>query len=464
MAVAGLARPPPVLLLLACLIAAGPAAGLRTLIMPGSTVAVPDQQEANSARPSTTLRLRCRGLYVIQATAFFKQRYFESLTHFREPDGPIFLIVCGEYVCPGIQNDYTVVLAAKYGAALVALEHRYYGESWPFSSLSTENLRYLSSKQAIFDLATFRHFYQARHSCLYMEAAAGSINRRYNRTRYSGDNPWFVIGVSYPGALSAWFRLKFPHLTLGSLASSAVVHAIVNYTAFDMQVANNEDFLYLLADAAALAMQYGHPSVLCGPLVAASRAGFDLMEEFAAYVNSFFYSRFGVDPFTYTREFLSNVTPLPASSGRQWWYQTCTEFGFFQTAPEEEPLRSASINFTYHANMCDELFEKKLLPDAKATNTYYGGRKIAGSHIIFTNGSQDPWRHASKQNSSISDHAHCCNVYFRFAFLCQNLLLSSLVAIVDMALTFEDVLKARIKPLEMPPYVRDQMQSTEHAR
>eukprot|EP00850_Spirogloea_muscicola_P022003 SM000272S10270 [mRNA] locus=s272:55512:56801:+ [translate_table: standard] len=228
MAVAGFARPPPVLLLLACLVAAGPAAGLRTLIMPDSTMAVPDQQQAVFRQTVDH--------FAPAATAFFKQRYFESLAHFREPDGPIFLIVCGEYVCPGIQNDYTVVLAEKYGAALVALEHRYYGESWPFSSLSTENLRYLSSKQAIFDLATFRHFYQARYSCLYMETAAGSINRRYNRTRYSGDSSWFVIGVSYPGALSAWFRLKFPHLTLGSLASSAVVHAIVNYTAFDMQV------------------------------------------------------------------------------------------------------------------------------------------------------------------------------------------------------------------------------------
>lgn len=45
-----------------------------------------------------------------------------------------------------------------------------------------------------------------------------------------------MIGVSYPGALSAWFRLKFPHLTCGSLASSAVVLAVYNFTEFDQQV------------------------------------------------------------------------------------------------------------------------------------------------------------------------------------------------------------------------------------
>ncbi len=31
------------------------------------------------------------------------------------------------------------------------------------------------------------------------------------------------MGGSYPGALAGWFRYKYPHLTVGSLASSGVV-------------------------------------------------------------------------------------------------------------------------------------------------------------------------------------------------------------------------------------------------
>ncbi|KAF5183658.1 Serine protease [Thalictrum thalictroides] len=194
------------------------------------------------------------------------------------------------------------VLAKKFGAAIISLEHRYYGKSSPFKSSTTENLRYLSSKQALFDLAVFRQYYQ------------NSLNAKLNRSDV--ENPWFVFGVSYSGALSAWFRLKFPHLTCGSLASSAVVLAVYNFTEFDKQIGvsagpdckatlqeitklvenelftdkkavkalfgaaelkNDADFLYLLADAAVTAFQYGNPDILCTPLVEAKKGGKDLV-------------------------------------------------------------------------------------------------------------------------------------------------------------------------------------------
>ncbi|KAF3665427.1 putative RING-box protein 1a-like [Capsicum annuum] len=59
----------------------------------------------------------------------------------------------GEYLC-------MMVLAKKFGASIVTLEHQYYGKTSPFKSLTIGNLKYLSSKQALFDLTPFRNSYQ----------------------------------------------------------------------------------------------------------------------------------------------------------------------------------------------------------------------------------------------------------------------------------------------------------------
>ncbi|XP_059592424.1 probable serine protease EDA2 isoform X1 [Vitis vinifera] len=355
----------------------------------------------------------------------FPQRYYEFTDYFRLPDGPIFLKICGEASCDGIPNDYISVLAKKFGAAVVSLEHRYYGKSSPFRSLRTENLKYLSSKQALFDLAVFRQYYQE------------SLNVKVNRSNV--ENPWFVFGVSYAGALSAWFRLKFPHLTCGSLASSAVVLAIYNFTEFDRQIGESAgaeckavlqevnglveqrlavdgnavkslfgaaslkidaDFLYLLADAAVTAFQYGNPDMLCSPLVQAKKDGEDLENAYATYVKEYYLGTFGVSIETYNQQHLKRTNSAGDTSDRLWWFQVCTEVAFFQVAPSDDSMRSSEINTKYHLDLCKNVFGNGIYPDVDATNIYYGGTKIAGSKIIFTNGSQDPWRHASKLTST----------------------------------------------------------------
>ncbi|CAL9156152.1 unnamed protein product, partial [Musa hybrid cultivar] len=355
----------------------------------------------------------------------FRQRFYEFLDYYQVPKGPIFLKICGESACNGIVNDYTSVLAKKFGAAIVSLEHRYYGKSSPFKQLTTNNLRFLSSKQALFDLAVFRQYYQEY------------LNAKYNISET--ENPWFVFGVSYSGALSAWFRLKFPHLTCGSLASSGVVLAIYNFKEFDQQVGdsagaeckavlqeitnlvdeklqsdgksvkklfgaaklqNDNDFLYLLADAAAIAFQYGNPDVLCSPLVDAKKNGSNLLEVYANYVRNYYLGKFGASLESYDQQHLKNITPGENSADRLWWFQVCTEVAYFQVAPKNGTVRSPNIDTRYHLDLCKNIFGEGVYPDVEMTNIYYGGTRIAGSKIVFTNGSQDPWRHASKQKSS----------------------------------------------------------------
>lgn len=81
--------------------------------------------------------------------------------------------------------------------------------SFLLSDLSTDNLRYLSSRQALADLAHFRRV---------MAEARGLTNAK-----------WVAFGGSYPGSLAAWFRLKYPHLVHAAVATSAPVHATVNF-------------------------------------------------------------------------------------------------------------------------------------------------------------------------------------------------------------------------------------------
>lgn len=58
-------------------------------------------------------------------------------------------------------------------------------------------------------------------------------------TQMNADNAnrqTIVIGGSYPGALSAWFRYKYPGLTVASWASSAVVQPWVDMWTYDEQI------------------------------------------------------------------------------------------------------------------------------------------------------------------------------------------------------------------------------------
>ena len=86
-----------------------------------------------------------------QNNATFLQRYYVQTDYCDESPSecPIFLYICGEYTCQGIPDDYIQVLAYKMKAVVVMPEHRYYGSSLPFEELTMQNLRFLSSKQAI---------------------------------------------------------------------------------------------------------------------------------------------------------------------------------------------------------------------------------------------------------------------------------------------------------------------------
>lgn len=301
--------------------------------------------------------------------------------------------------------------ASSFDATLVTLEHRYYGESLPFGSapFTTETLRLLTVEQALADLALF-----------IQEFAAG--------------RPVVVFGCSYAGALSAWFRVWYPEIAIGAISSSGVVEPILDFYQFDQQVTaslqevdpqcllnlqqaysliesslnvdpvgllelfnasgfNNLDFLYYMADSAAETVQYGYQSTLCQYLSNQQ----DLVVAYAKFVNSFYSPVFlGYDVSSYSRANVAQPTP---NANRAWWYQTCSQLAYFQTAPASQPLRSSLIDLQYFKQFCADVFGPNVWPDPSKIISKYGGNVPNGTNILFFQSSQDPWQWAGVQNS-----------------------------------------------------------------
>jgi hypothetical protein len=70
------------------------------------------------------------------------------------------------------------------------IEHRYWGESVPFDTLTAETLQYLNLPNAISDMT----YFAKNVDCQFCEG--GTCN--------SDENPWVLVGGSYSGALAAW--------------------------------------------------------------------------------------------------------------------------------------------------------------------------------------------------------------------------------------------------------------------
>jgi len=141
------------------------------------------------------------------STATWQQKYYmnDAYAAASSPESPppVHVYIGSEgplspnYLMSGLVHD----AAKAHSARMVALEHRFYGDSKPTADLSPASLRLLSSQQALADLAAFL-------------TAMGYTDRSKN-------GPITVWGGSYGGSLSAWFRLKYPHIAIASLASSA---------------------------------------------------------------------------------------------------------------------------------------------------------------------------------------------------------------------------------------------------
>ncbi|XP_026881270.2 thymus-specific serine protease [Electrophorus electricus] len=398
----------------------------------------------------------------------WKQRYFVN-DRFYKPGGPVFLMIGGEGPANPAWMQYGTWLtyAEKFGALCLLLEHRFYGKSHPTKDLSLESLRFLSSRQALADLAHFRT----------VTAESRGLT----------SSKWVAFGGSYPGSLAAWFRLKYPHLIHASVATSAPVYATANFPEYlevvwrslaaetpecpllvkkasdtliahlkdpqtydnvtkdfrlcsKLQIQSDMDSAYLLETLAGSFMdvvQYNEDNrafegvvgtnitvkVLCRLMLDSSLG--DPYDRFAAVTrllqDTFSQACTDVQYLHYLQD-MSNTSwsGAEAGGGRQWVYQTCTEFGFYQsTDSPNQPF--GGFPLPYYLQQCRDIYNLtgSVANAVQQTNEEYGGYDIRTTRIVFPNGSIDPW-HALGVTSNITNDlpavfikgtAHCANMY-----------------------------------------------------
>ncbi|XP_060113528.1 thymus-specific serine protease [Heteronotia binoei] len=395
-----------------------------------------------------------------QNPATFNQRFWINAKYWRRPDGPVFLFIGGEGSLSkyDVLSGHHVELARKLGALLLALEHRFYGASINPDGLQGQNLMFLSSQQALADLASFHMF----------------ITQKLHLTQ---NNTWIGFGGSYPGALAAWFRLKFPHLVFAAVASSAPVRAQMDFTGYNKVVAeslsnpviggskecrdgvaeafssvdsliqtgqleklakdfrsceplsgsaNISNFVSGLADIFMSLVQYngelGSVEKLCRIMTNRTVSPYQRL----VALNDNFLDGMTVgcvnNCYKCSMEELRNTTVNMWGVGeRQWVFQQCTEFGYFQTCEDSSCIFSRLIDLQYMADVCVEVFniaQDRIQEGVGFTNEYYGADHPKASRVLFVNGDIDPWHSLSilkNQSSSelalvINGTAHCADM------------------------------------------------------
>ncbi|KRX07316.1 hypothetical protein PPERSA_06931 [Pseudocohnilembus persalinus] len=392
---------------------------------------------------------------------YWSQRWWAFPDYFNNKTGPLFLYICGESTCKGLPSSrtFTKVLAEKYNGIVITLEHRFYGASQPFGqndeSYSTENLKYLTHEQGLEDLAIFLQWIKD--------------NKYYG---VQENTPVITVGGSYPGAMSAWFRYKYRHLTIGGYASSAVVHAIEDFQDYDMQVGisagysgqyctedikqindyvtrqlrneetaqalktkfraqnlGDDEFLEFFADIYSGLVQYGSAQKMCSNLQDKSIAQ---QLNYLATQSS--------DPDSYTVSYMQDTKYNINRNARQWTYQTCTAFGWFQTANKANPFRSTKVDLDYFEQKCLDIFGDDYIPNVPQTNLIMGSTDLRVPNLIFTNGLEDPWQWAS-----IMDDVGSMNAYVAMCYTCAHC--------CDLSTPTES------QPVELT-YVQDEVQAT----
>ncbi|KAL4284317.1 hypothetical protein GQ457_16G009150 [Hibiscus cannabinus] len=364
--------------------------------------------------------------YQPESYATFQQRYVMNFKHWggANNSAPIFAYLGEEAPLDG---DLAVIgflgdNAIRFNALLVYIEHRYYGKSIPFGSReeafkNASTLGYFNSAQAIADYAEIIMHIKKKFNAFY--------------------SPVIVIGGSYGGSLASWLRLKYPHVALGALASSAPIlffdkltprgayFSVVtkdfketsetcyrtirdSWSVID-KIASQPHGLAILSskfktceplkdsfelkdklvDMYAGAAQYNAPptypvTVVCGGIDGANEKQDILSKIFA-----------GVVAYEGNRSCYINQPTDASETDVGWRWQTCSEMVTPVGIGNNTMFQADPFDLNAFIQECMSLYG--VPPRPHWVTSYYGGHDIKlilqkfASNIIFSNGLRDPY-------------------------------------------------------------------------
>ena len=157
------------------------------------------------------------------------------------------------------------------------------------------------------------------------------------------------------------------------------------------QKVNSFDFMFFIADVFTMYVQYGSRTQLCDKLLADDYKS-DPIKAVAKLA-----SDRGVHFADYDAEELSKTKIDVNSPMRQWTYQYCSMFGWFQVpARNITPARSSTLNEDNWLDYCRRIYSADMpAPHVSYAVEHLGNKKMTGGHnVLYFNAREDPWQAA----------------------------------------------------------------------
>ena len=355
-------------------------------------------------------------------TETFTVRYWVDMSCSKSGDSsPMFVQMGGEGAAGCVPCSDG--LSQKYNGISVAVEHRFYGKSVPMGGLTSKNLPFLTVDQNLEDTKAIIEILNP--------------NKKHRVITHGG---------SYSGGTASWFRTHYPDTTFASISSSGVVNALIDFVEFDESImealtnyekfpncldsllqvfddidqlsddklqdlksnpfnasnlVSDVDFFYMVADAAAMAVQYGHKETLCKAMSSNSNP----VALLAEFISSYYGNEFQSQPF-YDRKQIANMISQSSTGvgAKSWRWQKCTQVAYLQSHDADSSskgLRSKRLTQESLLEQCHEMFPDNLLDLKKQNKIFqkkYGAARpdlVGATRIFYSDYSDDPWKEAS---------------------------------------------------------------------